>query len=84
MLGKVAAFASMFSIVFVAIVGIAFFMPLLIAFVAWDWNFNANWNLIYFFLRVNVIFSTLIAIAFVLSKEGKAFANEFNQMIKRK
>ena len=83
-MGKLAAFVTMFAIVFVAIVGIAFFVPILTAFIFWDWNFNANWNLIYFFLRINVLLSTLMGILFMTSKEGKAFADEFNQWIKRK
>ncbi len=84
-MGKLAAFASMFAIVFVAIVGIAFFIPFLMVFLAWDTSFlNIDWELLYLFLRINILFSTLIAISFMLSKDGKAFANDFNQYIKRK
>lgn len=84
-MGKLAAFVSMFAFIFVAMIGITFFVPFIAAFIFWDWNFNVNWHLINFFLRINILFSTFMGIAFMTSKEGKAFANDFEYKIgKRK
>lgn len=84
-MGKLAAFVYMFAIVFVAIVGIAFFIPFLMVFIAWDTSFlNIDWESLYLFLRVNILFSTFMGIAFMTSKDGKAFANDVNEWIKNK
>lgn len=84
-MGKLAAFVTMFAFIFVATVGIAFFIPLLMVYIAWDTsNLNIDWELVYMFLRVNIVFSTFMGIGFMISKEGKAFANDFNEYIESK
>ena len=82
---KIAAFVTMFAFTFIAMVAAISFVPALIAFISWDITaFNPNWPMINFLLRVNVIFSTFMGISFMTSKEGKEFANDFNEWMKRK
>lgn len=84
-MGNLVAFVFMFAIVFIAIVGIAFFIPFLMVFIAWDTSIlNIEWESLYLFLRINILFSTFMGIGFMFSKEGKAFANDVNEWIKNK
>jgi hypothetical protein len=71
-LGRIIAFATMFVFVFIVLIAAACFIPFLLVFVAWDMSvLNINWDLVYYFLRLNVLLSIVVATLFTFSKEGK-------------
>jgi hypothetical protein len=83
--GRIAAFAFMFAIVFIGICVLIAAVPTLLAFIAWDISmFSPDWDSMFLLLRVNVLFSAFVATLFVISKEGKEFAIEFDEWIKMK
>ena len=68
-------FATMFIIAFVAICGIFAFIPLMVAFIAWDISFATfDWESIFAFIRINALVSFLMGLSYTFSKEGKQYA----------
>ena len=73
--GHLIGFLLMFVFAFVIISGVFLFFPLLMAFIAWDTSFiDFDWESVFAFIRINILFSFLMGIGFTFSKEGEAFA----------
>ena len=70
-LGRIAAFVAMFFSVYIVLIAAACFIPFLVVFVAWDMSvLNINWDLVYYFLRLNVLFSIVVATLFTFRKKA--------------
>jgi len=84
-LGVVVGFLIMFAIMFTLIFAVAALVPFLMVFIAWDISIlNINWEFVFTMLRINVLISVFIGIAFVISKDGREFAEEFYEYIKNR
>ncbi len=70
-LGRIAAFVAMFVSVFIGLIAAACFIPFLLVFMAWDMSvLNINRDLVYFLLRLNVLFSIFTATMFTFRKKA--------------
>jgi hypothetical protein len=76
--GHTMAFLMMFVFCYVGLASLILFLPLLSAFVAWDWSELAfGWSTTFLWMRVMALLSAFVGIAFTLSAEGKYIAHDF-------
>lgn len=74
-INHVVHFGIMFMITFLAISLAFMFIPLLMAFIAWDTSFiDFDWESVFTFIRLNTVVSMLMGLSYIFSKEGKAHA----------
>ncbi len=76
--GHTMAFLMMFTFCYVGLAALILFMPLLSAFVAWDWSELAfGWSTTFLWMRVMALLSAFIGILFTFSPEGRNLAHDF-------
>lgn len=76
--GHLLGFGMMTIFCFVALSGLALFIPLLGAFLTWSLDpLTFDFSTTMFIVRIMLVVSALVGVHFTTSKEGKQFAHEF-------
>ena len=76
-LGHLLGFGMMTAFCFVALSGLALFIPLLGAFLTWSLDpLTFDFSMTMFIVRCMLVFSAVIGMLFTTSKEGQEFARQ--------